>query len=161
MRWKIIEGKDISNIKSAIFYGRYQAPVKKYTKWIDEKGNSHYEISPFLRKPLRNSLIVRSDKNDLMSFLEYEFKYKVDKGMLSTFTVQNYLNENTNNELLYGKDNLIESTSGLEIANNSLVFQVGGDYGRNYRLRPGGRHRNGKSDYGRPRPPCKGKTGQN
>ena len=25
----------------------------------------------------------------------------------------------------------------------------------------GGRHRNGKSDYGRPRPPCKGKTGQN
>lgn len=132
MRWKIIEGKDISNIKSAIFYGRYQAPVKKYTKWIDEKGNSHYEISPFLRKPLRNSLIVRSDKNDLMSFLEYEFKYKVDKGMLSTFTVQNYLNENTNNELLYGKDNLIESTSGLEIANNSLVFQIGGDYGRNY-----------------------------
>lgn len=132
MRWKIIEGKDISNIKSAIFYGRYQAPVKKYTKWIDEKGNSHYEISPFLRKPLRNSLIVRSDKNDLMSFLEYEFKYKVDKGMLSTFTVQNYLNENTNNELLYGKDNLTESTSGLEIANNSLVFQIGGDYGRNY-----------------------------
>lgn len=106
---------DTANIRTAVLYKRGQMPTE-----LDETNS---------RKPYKLIILAKSDGNDHSSFTEYNFKFKVDKGESSSFTIHNYLND-------YTSDLLLDSNESNDyysyIINNLLVYQNYGESNRDY-----------------------------
>lgn len=125
MRWKTLG--DVTRIRSAVFYKRYQVPEKLFDKNETEEG-VEYIPSPLLRKPYKVSVLSRSINSDLSSFLEYDFKYKVDKGILSSFTFNNMIDDYTNDMILLDKDGEVSQDQiSMMIPERSLIMQETSD----------------------------------
>ena len=70
---------------------------------------------------------VKTDQSSSMSFMEYIFKFKIDKGYYSSFDISDYLSDSTIKSLT--------SDDSSDIPSNLLMYQLSTDNeDRNYSL---------------------------
>ena len=99
MRYRLLG--DLLNIKSAFLYKR------GYVDTI--KG----------RNPSSQMNYVKTDQSSSMSFMEYNFKFKIDKGYYSSFDISDYLSDSTIKSLT--------SDESSDIPSNLLMYQLSTD----------------------------------
>lgn len=96
---------DTSTIRSAVFYNR--------TKLGDKK------------VPVKLSINVISSSNELNQFMEYNFKFKVDKGSLNSFNIHNMMGDYLNNILMTNDvEDGLASNSYASYMDTDIVFQI-------------------------------------
>lgn len=107
MRYRLLG--DLLSIKSAFLYKR------GYVDTI--KG----------RNPSSQMNSIKTDQSSSMSFMEYNFKFKIDKGYYSSFDISDYLSDSTIESLT--------SDESSDIPSNLLMYQLSIDNeDRNYSL---------------------------
>lgn len=105
MRYEITG--DISRIKTAVFYKRSKVGLDKY--------------------PYKFEISVRSESTELNPFMEYNFKFKVDKGILSNFNIHNMMGDYLNSLLTSvdsDKDMIVESDYLNNLPDGVIVYQL-------------------------------------
>lgn len=109
MRYRLLG--DLLNIKSALLYKRGYVDVVK------------------MRHPSYQMNSVKTNQSDHAAFMEYDFKFKLDKGYYSSFNISNFISSQTMSSLLGDSNNL------SDIPSNLLMYQISNnDTNRNYSL---------------------------
>lgn len=96
---------DTSTLRSAVFYNR--------TKLGDKK------------VPVKLSINILGNSNELNQFMEYNFKFKVDKGELNNFNIHNMMGDYLNNILM--TNDVVEGLSfdiNSQLMDRDIVFQL-------------------------------------
>lgn len=105
MRYNLLG--DIISIKSALLYKRGYVDVTVG------------------RNPSGQLNAVKTNSSDSSSFMEYNFKFKVDKGIYSNFNIFKLLSDTTINYLSSGDPSKLDKKIGISVPNNLLMYQLG------------------------------------
>lgn len=119
MRYKVLG--DVSRVRSVVFY----ASKTYFNNLPDFSSKTLPEKQEIYQKPIRRSTGLYSSQSDLESFLEYNFDYKANKGILQEFNLFNILNDYTI-DLLTDKEN-ISNLEALSSINSMFVMQLAGE----------------------------------